>query len=101
RWRSWPLGLGCRRQVSASEPLAFFKVADEEADTKKAPVLILHGLFGMKINFRSISNQLASKTKRVIFDLEFLTHGDSPHVNGENSNLVAKASDICFFIERT
>ena len=92
---------GVFRYRHRSVALSFFKVSTEDVDNTLAPLLIFHGLFGMKINWRTIANQLAAKTKRPIYSLDLRNHGDSPHVKGEESTIADMASDIGYFMERT
>lgn len=86
---------------NSSVILSFYKVSTEDVNKTKAPLLIFHGLFGMKGNWRTISNQLAAKTKRTIYSLDLRNHGDSPHVSGEASTIANMASDIGYFMEQT
>ena len=91
--------LGCRQHSSV--PLSFFKVVSEDVDERKIPILILHGLFGSKNNWRSISNKLAKQTNRVIYSVDLRNHGDSPHVDGAQSDIATMASDIGLLMKRT
>ncbi|XP_055544997.1 protein ABHD11-like [Wyeomyia smithii] len=46
-----------------------------------SPVLVLHGLFGSKYNWNSLSKAFHQKTKptRKIYSIDARNHGDSPH----------------------
>jgi pimeloyl-ACP methyl ester carboxylesterase len=46
------------------------------------PVVIMHGLFGSKQNWRSISKSLANKLNAPVFALDLPNHGDSPWTPG-------------------
>lgn len=93
--------LGWRHGSSGPVPLAYFKVTSDSVDYNKTPLLIFHGLFGLKANWRSISNQLANTTQRAVYSIDLRNHGDSPHVDGELSDIATMASDIDLFLERT
>ncbi|KAJ3192092.1 hypothetical protein HK101_007068 [Irineochytrium annulatum] len=43
------------------------------------PLLILHGLFGSKQNWRSLSRALANRLATRVIALDLRNHGDSPH----------------------
>lgn len=92
---------GWRHGSSGPVPLAYFKVTSDSVDFNKTPLLIFHGLFGLKANWRSISNQLANTTQRAVYSIDLRNHGDSPHVDGELSDIATMASDIDLFLERT
>jgi esterase len=59
------------------------------------PILILHGLFGMLDNWKSIANQL--ETDYSVYLLDLRNHGRSPH-DGDHS-YTAMAEDIREFME--
>lgn len=52
-----------------------------ESSSQAAPVLVLHGLFGSKFNWNSLSKAFHQKTKptRKIFSIDARNHGESPH----------------------
>lgn len=85
---------------SSSVILSFNQVSAKDVDNTRAPLLIFHGLFGMKGNWRTIANHLADKTKRSIYSLDLRNHGDSPHVSGKESTIAHMAEDIGYFMER-
>jgi pimeloyl-ACP methyl ester carboxylesterase len=43
------------------------------------PLIIVHGLFGSKQNFRAISKALSQKTNRSVIAVDQMNHGESPH----------------------
>lgn len=51
------------------------------SDQTTPPVLILHGLFGSKFNWNSLSKAFHQKTKptRRIYSIDARNHGESPH----------------------
>lgn len=52
-----------------------------ESDPPVSPVLVLHGLFGSKFNWNSLSKAFHQKTKptRSIYSIDARNHGESPH----------------------
>ncbi|XP_011312179.1 alpha/beta hydrolase domain-containing protein 11 [Fopius arisanus] len=56
-----------------------YTVYDEDTLGNKPPVLVLHGLFGSRNNWNSLSRSLNRQTKRKIIAADFRNHGDSPH----------------------
>ena len=61
-------------------PLAFHHVPAEGADVKKDQSLVIcHGLFGSKQNWRTLSKALAQKLRMQVFVLDLRNHGTSPH----------------------
>uniref|UniRef100_T1H8K0 sn-1-specific diacylglycerol lipase ABHD11 n=1 Tax=Rhodnius prolixus TaxID=13249 RepID=T1H8K0_RHOPR len=61
-------------------PLAFseYVTADTKADTE-SPVFIIHGLFGSRTNWNTVSKQIAARTHRKVVAVDLRNHGDSPH----------------------
>ncbi|XP_059978747.1 protein ABHD11 isoform X1 [Lagenorhynchus albirostris] len=57
-------------------PLSY-RLLDGEAT--RPPLVFLHGLFGCKTNFNSISKALAQQTGRRVLTVDARNHGDSPH----------------------
>lgn len=78
-------------------PLSYTKVTGAN-NKSSTPLLIFHGLFGSKNNWRSLSKTLALRTGRDVYSFSLRNHGESPHVNGYQSNLNAMAQDIEYFI---
>ncbi|XP_055911751.1 protein ABHD11 [Eupeodes corollae] len=66
-------------------------------DPNASPLLIMHGLFGSKQNWRGISKALESKTNRKIYNVDARNHGDSPHVPEHNS--ACMAADIALLMQ--
>ncbi|KAJ2784830.1 hypothetical protein H4R18_000864 [Coemansia javaensis] len=77
-------------------PLAFTKNA-AEAPTGRPPLVILHGLFGSKQNWRAISKQLARTLGRDAYSVDQRNHGDSPHQAPHT--YAAMSADLVRFIE--
>lgn len=76
---------------------AYNNVDNRPSDVTAAPILILHGLFGSKQNWKSLSKVLASKTNpnRKVYALDARNHGESPHSNEHSYDDLA--NDIAKF----
>ncbi|KAI8116000.1 hypothetical protein FF38_01109 [Lucilia cuprina] len=61
----------------------------KHTDNSKAPLMIMHGLFGSKQNWRAVSRSLESKTNRKIIALDARNHGESPHTSEHSSRHMA------------
>ncbi|KRY87419.1 Diacylglycerol kinase theta [Trichinella pseudospiralis] len=59
-------------------PLAY-KTYFGRHDSSKGSLIILHGLFGHKGNWRSLGAALSQKLNRKVFAVDLRNHGDSPH----------------------
>lgn len=56
--------------------LSFEKFGSEvESECQISPVVILHGLFGQKANWKSIANKLHRRLRTAIFTLDLRNHG--------------------------
>jgi pimeloyl-ACP methyl ester carboxylesterase len=75
--------------------LAFDYFPAASREVKMAPLIILHGLFGNKNNWRSIAKLLCKN--RPVFTMDLRNHGSSPHHN--NMSLKDMAADLLFFME--
>lgn len=64
-------------QVSSRPiPLSFEKFGTGvEIECQISPVVILHGLFGQKSNWKSVANNLHRRLKTVILTLDLRNHG--------------------------
>ncbi|XP_055842328.1 protein ABHD11 [Episyrphus balteatus] len=69
----------------------------KSTDPNASPLMIMHGLFGSKQNWRGISKALESKTKRKIYNVDARNHGDSPHVPEHNS--ACMSADIALLMQ--
>jgi len=79
--------------------LAYNTASPRDGDSGKTPLLIYHGLFGSKVNWKSLSSQFASLTKRQVYAFDLRNHGDSPHTSGEDATLQCMAKDIELFMD--
>ncbi|XP_060663093.1 protein ABHD11 [Drosophila nasuta] len=76
--------------------MAYEMFETPNTDTNKPPLMIMHGLFGSKQNWRSVGRAIASKTNRRVFTVDLRNHGDSPHANTHNS--AGMTADIKTFL---
>ncbi|XP_065883495.1 sn-1-specific diacylglycerol lipase ABHD11-like isoform X2 [Dysidea avara] len=60
------------------------------------PVIILHGILGNKMNWRSIAVRLSNETGRQVYTLDARNHGDSPHT--DDMSLELMCSDLVSFL---
>ncbi|VDN06416.1 unnamed protein product [Thelazia callipaeda] len=74
--------------------LSFKKFGKE---CKLAPIIILHGLFGQKMNWNSIANVLQYRLETVVFSLDLRNHGDSPW--HPTMTYAEMANDVKYFID--
>lgn len=60
-----------------------FRVFDCDSSSKVPPLIIMHGLFGSKRNWKSFSGFLQKQTvpQRKIITVDARNHGSSPHAN--------------------
>ncbi|PLW27258.1 hypothetical protein PCASD_23963 [Puccinia coronata f. sp. avenae] len=63
-----------------------------------SPIIILHGLFGSKQNWRSLAKRLSQATGRIVYTLDLRNHGESQATPGFTSYL-DYSSDIKHFIQ--
>ncbi|CAE6473914.1 unnamed protein product [Rhizoctonia solani] len=96
---SAPTAVGGFRQLSTSRSpvdLAFERV-DPPEPKSKSPLLIVHGLYGSKQNWRSLSKAFARNLGRPVYTVDLRNHGDSPH--SAVMDYSAMASDILQFCQ--
>lgn len=75
--------------------LAFDKIA--ATGTKKGNLLILHGLFGSKANFRSLAKRPEMSAERDVYLLDLRNHGESQHL--DSNRVEDMAQDIERFMD--
>lgn len=71
-----------------------YEVVDEHSSKyeSKAPIVILHGLFGSKANNRTLARMLNKQLQRDIFSLDLRNHGGSPHIG--RHDYIGMAADV-------
>ncbi|TNY19861.1 Alpha/Beta hydrolase protein [Rhodotorula diobovata] len=65
--------------------------------SSQAPLVVLHGLYGSKQNWRSLAKGMASKLGRDLYTLDLRNHGASPHKR--ECSYEDLAADVKAFIE--
>lgn len=80
--------------------LSSLKFTPDTLPKTTVPLLIFHGLFGSKHNWKTASANLAKITQRNIFAFDLRNHGESPSVDGSVSSLDAMAGDVMHFVEQ-
>lgn len=89
-----------RRNYSTQNvQLAFNKRSPKSpAEKKWPPLVILHGLFGSKQNWKSLSGAFANKLNTDVYALDLRNHGDSPHT--EVHTYESMAADVGDFLRQ-
>jgi len=77
--------------------VSFLKNEPRILDHNSNSILIYHGLFGNKINWRSLSKTIAEKTKRIVYALDCRDHGESEKSN--QLTYLAMAADTLNFMD--
>lgn len=65
---------------------------------RSPPMMMLHGLFGSKLNYRTVGRKISQLAKLEVKGLDFRNHGSSPHAIPLSYN--ALAGDVIHHIER-
>jgi len=73
-------------------------VASSAKPNEKSPIIIQHGLFGTKKNWKTVGKEINFITKRAVYSLDGRNHGESPHSNEMTFALMAK--DVKNFYEQ-
>lgn len=81
---------------NAPVKLAYEKVEPLKLESQ-SPMLIVHGLYGSKQNWRSLSKAFARTLGRPVYTLDLRNHGESPHA--EPMDYTSLAEDILHFCE--
>ncbi|CAG8700367.1 6346_t:CDS:2 [Cetraspora pellucida] len=89
-----------RKYVTASDTV---KLSFTQFDPPKlnepsecSTLIILHGLFGSKQNWRSLAKVFAQRLNTRVFTLDLRNHGESPHSEVHNYEIMAK--DVVSFM---
>lgn len=69
----------------------------KDASKAEKPLVILHGLFGMKRNWQSLSKAMLYDLQRPIYTVDLRNHGSSPHATPMNYE--AMATDVIHFLQ--
>ncbi|KAI0671667.1 alpha/beta-hydrolase [Trametes maxima] len=77
--------------------LHFDKVVPEDGNETRNALVILHGLFGTKRNWGSLSKAFVKDLGRPVYALDLRNHGTSPHA--EPHTYTAMANDVVHFCQ--
>ncbi|XP_042214383.1 protein ABHD11-like [Homarus americanus] len=91
------LSTSSKWDVPISMAYSSFQTTLPDKISNKPPVVIMHGLMGNKLNWKSIGKALNEKTGRLIYAVDARNHGDSPHAATHNYPLLAE--DILYFLK--
>ncbi|GAO45883.1 hypothetical protein G7K_0129-t1 [Saitoella complicata NRRL Y-17804] len=83
--------------TSSTVQLAYYKQDPDQQQDGASPLIIMHGLFGSKQNWRSLSKAFARDLNRQVFCLDLRNHGDSPHT--DRHDYESMAGDVAAFIQ--
>ncbi|KAK4313761.1 hypothetical protein Pmani_014917 [Petrolisthes manimaculis] len=73
-----------------------FQSTRPEQANQLSPIIIMHGLMGSKINWKSMGKAINLKTGRQVYTVDARNHGDSPHTDHHSYPLLAE--DLLFFL---
>jgi len=62
------------------------------------PIVVLHGLFGSKRNWKRLAERLSREAEADVYTVDLRHHGESP--NTGPFNITEMAGDVCRFIDR-
>ncbi|KAI8076503.1 Alpha/Beta hydrolase protein [Gilbertella persicaria] len=85
------------KRFYSTVPLSFTKY-NAPKDMGKHPLVICHGLFGSKQNWRSLAKHLCQSCQRDVYTLDARNHGQSPHVHEHNYH--AMSQDVIQFVKQ-
>lgn len=95
-------GIANRKEMKMVEtvPLAYASYEGTESGPTPPPLLIMHGLFGSKANWNSLSKALHKQTnpQLKIIAVDARNHGDSPHTETHTYDHLAE--DIRALVEQ-
>lgn len=69
-----------------------------EIDKTKAPLILIHGLFGAKQNYMSVGKDISSLTQREVIGIDMRNHGSAPHAAPHT--YMAMARDTIEYLEK-
>ncbi|KAL9541024.1 hypothetical protein MBANPS3_009355 [Mucor bainieri] len=86
--------------ASKTVPLSFTKYdapSKNKLISRKQPLIICHGLFGSKQNWRSLAKSISSQCNCEVYTIDARNHGESPHDEHHTYDLMG--SDLIRFIQ--
>ncbi|XP_050695696.1 protein ABHD11-like [Eriocheir sinensis] len=81
-------------------PMTFTKHSEprRSGGSRQPPLIIMHGLMGSKMNWKSMAKAIATKTGREVYTVDARNHGDSPHTDAHSYPLLA--ADLLLFMQQ-
>ncbi|KII89681.1 hypothetical protein PLICRDRAFT_137904 [Plicaturopsis crispa FD-325 SS-3] len=97
---NWPLGSTCSRLISSTASvtpvdLAYDEVIPENGNKHDHPLVIIHGFFGSKRNWGSLSKAFMKDLNRPVYALDLRNSGSSPHA--KPMTYTAMSADVLHF----
>lgn len=80
----------------SSVPLAYDEYIPPNGNATDQPLVILHGFFGSKRNWQSLSKAFMRELRRPVYALDLRNHGSSPH--SRPMTYLHMAADVLGFI---
>lgn len=77
--------------------MAYDKYEPKQLNKKMVPILIAHGLFGSKQNWKTMAKNLSQKLNTNVYALDLRNHGESPH--NSDMSYISISEDIKSFID--
>ncbi|XP_003738036.1 protein ABHD11 [Galendromus occidentalis] len=78
--------------------LAYSSFEDTKIETNLSPLVINHGLFGSKSNWKTLAKRFTQKTGTKVFCVDSRNHGDSPQT--EEMSIYDMAADLEYFAKQ-
>ncbi|KAG2183493.1 hypothetical protein INT43_006499 [Umbelopsis isabellina] len=78
--------------------LDYTKFSPDNAKSSKPPLVICHGLFGSKQNWKSLARAFTKRLNTDVYTLDMRNHGDSPHNKVHTYN--AMGDDLAAFLKK-
>ncbi|KAI9285170.1 Alpha/Beta hydrolase protein [Umbelopsis sp. AD052] len=75
----------------------YSKFPSESTSQANPPIVICHGLFGSKQNWKSLARAFSKRLSADVYTLDMRNHGDSPHNPVHNYNVMA--DDVATFLQ--
>ncbi|XP_064087044.1 sn-1-specific diacylglycerol lipase ABHD11-like isoform X1 [Macrobrachium nipponense] len=85
------------RYAPVSMAYASYQMTNPRKMSQEPPVIIMHGLLGSKMNWKSLGKAINAKTGRLVYSVDARNHGDSPHTPDMSYSLMAE--DLLYFLQ--
>lgn len=85
--------------LMSADPVTLAYISYERKDSAgKSPLVVHHGLFGCKENWKKVAKEVNLISKRSVFSVDGRNHGESPH--SPEMSLPIMASDLHHFVNQ-